>query len=152
MLYAINPALVSIAPSTPCLNAFWHSHPYISVHFFEMFYILVIHYNCIEILLPSLFCHTLAPPDPSNCSRYVHCHINFCQCLASSMYGSPSSICKAIIVEGIIDHSGELVECCYLYITNCIEFLLSSLLCYTLAPPDPPILAGKFTIAYFVNV
>ncbi len=35
--YQRNPCLVSIAPSTPCLNAFWHSHPYnlVCVCFFK---------------------------------------------------------------------------------------------------------------------
>ncbi len=34
-------SFISIAPSTPCLNGFWHSHPYILVQFWEVFFMLL---------------------------------------------------------------------------------------------------------------
>ncbi len=40
MLYAIVPALLRYAIHTPCFSAFWYSHPYIFMHFLEMFFIL----------------------------------------------------------------------------------------------------------------
>ncbi len=39
MLYAIVPTLLRYAINTPCCSAFWHSHPYVFVHFLEMFFI-----------------------------------------------------------------------------------------------------------------
>ncbi len=38
----LRPVVVRVLQSeTPCLNAFWQSHPYILVHLFEMFFLLV---------------------------------------------------------------------------------------------------------------
>ncbi len=104
---------------------------HLSAFFIYLSYItMVLRFCCLLSFVTHL--HPLTHPTVASTSTVILIFVNvqLRQCMGVLV----ASVRLFIIVEGIIDHSGELVECCYLYITNCIEFLLSSLLCYTCTP------------------
>ncbi len=66
MLYAIVPALLRYVIHTPCFSAFWHSHPYIFMHFLEMFFYSCCTSDGVIVLISDSLIITVCTPPPQD--------------------------------------------------------------------------------------